>query len=359
MSTLLHEDWNIPRSAQLTGVDSVAGGFGTFHGLFNSPMSTLLQEGLERSTVRSTHRCRLCCRRVWNVPRSAQLTDVNSVAGWFGTFHGLLNSPMLTLLQEGLERSMVCSTHRCRLCCRRVWNVPWSAQLTDVDSVAGGFGTFHGLLNSLMSTLLQEGLERSTVCSTHRCRLHCRMVWNVPRFAQLIDVDCYRRVWNVPRSAQRVHPLRHVLLLWPLCPRSALPEVPLVEEVHDHAANCEHHCAAYVCTACTAVCLYRRVSVVCTTMYVCHRVSTAIRLLCCVCRYRHESVPPCLYRHESVPRFASTAVHLYHHVSVILCVCTTVCMYRCVYLILCLYCGVCTVVLPSCYRRASVQPCVY
>lgn len=46
--------------------------------------------------------------------------------------------------------------------------------------------------------------------------------------------------WNgiLPRDGEFIRPRDHVLLLLPRCGRTSLPEVPLVEEVHDsHSAR--------------------------------------------------------------------------------------------------------------------------
>lgn len=51
---------------------------------------------------------------------------------------------------------------------------------------------------------------------------------------------CARRVWHVPCLPQFIHSLCHVHVLRPVVTGTPIPEVPLVEEIHDQHADCEY-----------------------------------------------------------------------------------------------------------------------
>ena len=48
-----------------------------------------------------------------------------------------------------------------------------------------------------------------------------------------------RRFWYVPRPAELLHPPGHVHLLLHGRPGTQIPEIPLVEKIHDQDADCK------------------------------------------------------------------------------------------------------------------------
>jgi len=62
-----------------------------------------------------------------------------------------------------------------------------------------------------------------------------RRLWRMWYFCDIVN---YRRFWYIPCVAEFFHPLCHVHLLCIVSSGATLPEIPLVEKVHDHFADC-------------------------------------------------------------------------------------------------------------------------
>ena len=91
---------------------------------------------------------------------------------------------------------------------------------------------------------------------THYCKLvlHVFTIYHSwKRFWKSLKGVCYvnrgdmrymtmcvsRWIWHIPRYAQLLHPLDDVHLLWIVCTGTCLQSISLVEEVHDHHADCK------------------------------------------------------------------------------------------------------------------------